>query len=122
MNAQRFAVVVTVVNLVLLVVLLAQLSPAAAQGVVPVLRGRGLEIVDDRGRVRASIGVMEETVLLRLIDRDQRPAVKLSASEQGSGILLMGVGQGTYVQLGAKDTVSSLRLLNRDGREQVLKP
>jgi hypothetical protein len=54
MKIQRLLVVLTLVNLVLLIGMLAQLRPAAAEGVAPVLRGRALQIVDERGTVRAA--------------------------------------------------------------------
>jgi hypothetical protein len=37
---------------------LAQIRPAVAEGAPPVLRGRALEIVDERGRVRASLSAL----------------------------------------------------------------
>jgi hypothetical protein len=55
MKIQRLLIGLTLVNLALLVFTLSQARPAAAEGGPPVLRGRALEIVDDRGRVRASI-------------------------------------------------------------------
>jgi hypothetical protein len=58
MKAQWSALTLTAVNLAVLLFTLAQLRPAAAQGKTPVLRGSGLEIVDDQGQVRASITVM----------------------------------------------------------------
>ena len=78
MKSQRFLIVLTLVNLALLIFTLAQQRPVVAEGIPPVLRGRGLQIVDERGRVRASIQVLPastqkngepsaETVLLRLI-------------------------------------------------------
>src|ERR671928_638077 len=57
MNLQRPLLALTVLNLVLLAVLLARLRPAEAHDVPPVLRGRALEIVDDAGKVRASLKV-----------------------------------------------------------------
>ena len=46
----------------LLLLLVAQhLRPAFARSEPPVLRGRGLEIVDAQGRVRASISVLPPT-------------------------------------------------------------
>src|SRR5260370_39264621 len=57
MKTQRLAIGLTVINLVLLMFLVAQIRRAGAQDVAPVLRGRALEIVDDRGKVRASINV-----------------------------------------------------------------
>ncbi|HET8540399.1 MAG TPA: hypothetical protein VFL83_11055 [Anaeromyxobacter sp.] len=57
MKPQRVLAGLTVVNLALLVFLLARVSPSGARGGETVLRGRALEIVDERGRVRASIVV-----------------------------------------------------------------
>ena len=125
----------TCVNLAILAFALSTLRPVSAQGPAPVLRGRALEIVDDQGRVRASITVMPagksaagdpypETVLLRLITERGRPSVKLSATEDGSGLSFAGPTgtSDTYVVLAAKGTSSSLTLRNENGREQVLKP
>jgi hypothetical protein len=65
MTSQRLTIVLTAVNLVLLVFLLAHTRMQIGAGGVrvwtsmqeSVLRGRSLEIVDDEGRVRASIMV-----------------------------------------------------------------
>src|SRR5437867_13341711 len=61
MKTHRFVVALTLLNLALLVFTLAQLHPARAQGTAPVLRGRALEIVDEQGRVRASINVYPDS-------------------------------------------------------------
>ena len=53
MNAQRLAIAVTLVNLVLLAILLGQASTTSAQTEGAVLRGRALELVDASGHVRA---------------------------------------------------------------------
>jgi hypothetical protein len=135
MKIQRALIALTVVNLGLLVLLLAQLRSVEADGVAPVLRGRALEIVDDQGRVRASIKVQPpdpavtmpdgktypETVILRLIDRNGRPAVKLAMSEQGAGLGLVGDSDETHVVLQA-GTDSSLKLRNKDGKQQLINP
>jgi hypothetical protein len=136
MKTQPLLIVLTLVNMALLTFTLTQLRPAvAAEEVAPVLRGRALQIVDDRGNIRASINVYPastqkngenypETVLLRLITERGRPSVKISASEQLAGLALIGPSntKETYVQLGAKGTATSLRLKNEDGREQVIAP
>ena len=136
MKMQRFGVVLTVVNALLLAVVLTQSSqPALASDIPAVLRGRGLEIVDEQGRVRASISVFPakteangnkstDTVLLRLITERGRPAIKVSTSEQGSGISIAGPTgtHQTFVSIGAKDTETTLRLKNEDGRERTLVP
>ncbi|HET6900405.1 MAG TPA: hypothetical protein VFK70_18785 [Vicinamibacteria bacterium] len=131
----RFLVVLTLTNLAILIGSLATLRPAVAEGPPPFLRGRGLEIVDDQGRVRASITLLPagtspkgdryaETVLLRLITERGRPSVKIGASEETAGLSLTGPTgtSNTYVILEAKDSSSSLKLRNEDGREQVVKP
>lgn len=84
----------TALNLApLLLTVAQQFRPAFAQGELSVLRGRGLEIVDAQGRVRASIQVLS-------------PA-KSQKGEEG---------------LGAKGTTSSLKLRNENGREHVITP
>jgi hypothetical protein len=100
-----------------------------------VIRGRGLEIVDNRGKVRASITLMPEdpkvlwkgkpypeTVLLRLITADGRPNVKLGAGRTGSGLLIAGESDPTYVQVLAEGGETTVRLKNQDGRERVIRP
>jgi hypothetical protein len=129
MKLQPVLIVLTVINLAILILTFAQLRPAVATAdVAPMLRGRGLEIVDDSGKVRASIKVYpakngeKETVLLRLITEKGRPSVKISASEQSAGLSFSGPTgtKQTYVQLVSEDHVSWLRLKNEDGKELVL--
>ena len=136
MKNQRALIALTIVNLALLLfTLMQQIRPAFAEGAAPVLRGSGLEIVDGHGRVRASITVLPEgksqngdaypeTVLLRLITERGRPSVKISATEEASGLSFAGPTntKDTYVILQSKGTVSSLKLRSEDGREQILKP
>jgi hypothetical protein len=127
----------TVLNLLLVVISLRGSGTVVAQGVAPVLRGRALEIVDDSGRVRASISVVPEdpnvrmpdgtigypeTVLLRLINSKGRPNIKIAATERGAGQVLGGESDPTYVQILAEGPSTSLRLSNKDGQVQVVKP
>ena len=138
MKIQRLLIVLTVVNIALLMFSLTRTSAAGAQeGVAPILRGRALQIVDDRGRVRASIKVYPanptvkmpdgttgypETVELRLITSKGRPDVKLAATEDGAALVLGGESDPAYVQVLARGVSTSLKLSNKDGREQVIKP
>jgi hypothetical protein len=70
---QRLLVGLTLLNLALLLfLLLSGTEPLLATGSSPVLRGNALEIVDDRGRVRASIKVQPAGSLLRLTNRAGR--------------------------------------------------
>ena len=135
MKLQWSALALTLVNLALLAFSVSALPPADAQGKTPVLRGSGLEIVDDQGRVRASITVMPagksaagdpypETVLFRLITERGRPSAKIGVSEQEAGMSLAGPTgtKDTYLILSAKGTSSSIKIRDENGREQVLKP
>ena len=137
MKIQRVLVALTVVNFVLLVFSLAQSLAVVAQGVVPVLRGRALEIVDYHGKVRASIAIYPadpivkmpdgttgypETVLLRLISSKGGPNVKLAAKEEGTALLLGGESDPIYVQILAEGASTSLKLVNKDGWQQLIKP
>jgi hypothetical protein len=137
METQRLLIVLTAVNLGLLGYQLVQPhSSVAAKADVPgVIRGRALEIVDDRGRVRASLSVLPEdpkiiwngkpypeTVLLRLMSPDGRPNVKLGASQRGSGLLIGGESDPTYIQVLAEGGESRLKLINKDGRERLIQP
>jgi hypothetical protein len=133
----RLLVIITALNVVLLLCSAAQTRAVVAERVAPVLRGRALEIVDDKGRVRASITVLPgdskfkmpdgtvgypESVLLRLISPDGRPNVKLGASEQGSGLGLGGEDDPTYVQILAQGPATSIKLTNKDRTERVIQP
>jgi hypothetical protein len=137
MNTQRLLTILTAVNLGLLGFQVVQpnLARASAPELPGVLRGRALEIVDARGNVRASIAVMPEdpsvvwngkpypeTVLLRLMSPEGRPNVKLGASHTGAGLLIGGESNPTYVQVLAEGGESTLKLINKDGAERVIKP
>lgn len=132
MKSARFAVVLGAINLLLLVALLAHnFGPARAADDASILRARGLQIVDDQGRVRASIAVLpkesadqSETVLLRLITERGRPTVKIGASEPVSGLSLAGPTgtKGTYIVLEAREKTTSLRLRDEAGNERVVSP
>ena len=137
MKAQRFAIALTVLNLFILLPILFRANSATTPEVAPVLRGRALEIVDEQGRVRAMIKVFPadpnvkmpdgtsgypETVLLRLIDSKGGPNVKIAATEDGSALSLGGESNPTHVQVLARGASTSLKLVDKDGRQQVIKP
>jgi hypothetical protein len=142
MKTQRLLVVLTLVNFGILISLLIQIRPVEANNAAPILRGRGLEIVDGQGKVRASIQVVPagparkadgslleangkiypEAVLFRLIRPDGRPSVKIETSEQGSGLDLGGGSDPSYIVLKAEGADTSISLTNKDGRQQVVKP
>src|SRR3954471_12598796 len=137
MKTSRIALGLTILNLLNLMSTLFRTSSAATSEVTPVLRGRALEIVDDQGRVRAMIKIFPpdpnvkmpdgttgypETVLLRLINSKGAPSVKISATEDGSGVSLGGESNPTHIQLLARGTNTSLKLLNHDGKQELIQP
>lgn len=136
MKTSRAMIALTILNVGLVLLSLgASVRPVLADAPPAVLRARALQIVDEQGRVRASLSVLppttsntgvvtHETVLLRLITERGRPTVKIGASEEQSGISVAGPTgtKDTYAILGADATVSSLKLRSEDGREQIVKP
>ena len=132
MKIQRVAIALTIVNLVLLIFVVAQIHPAVAQGVAPVLRGRALEIVDERGQVRAEMRVLPpvtmpdgktyaESVLLRMRDPSGLVRVKLDANHDGSGLMLADDSQQPGLHLETKGG-AFLEIKNKNGRQQLIKP
>ena len=101
LRLQPVLIALTLLNLGILGVAIAREQAVAAPSLTSdgILRGRGLQIVDDQGTVRASITVnpavkqpdgstYPETVLLRMITSEGRPVVKISSSEDGAGMAL----------------------------------
>jgi hypothetical protein len=139
MKTARLLVALTVVNFVLLAAALVRPGTAAeaAETIAPVLRARALQIVDEQGRVRASSAVLPadpgvkmpdgttgypQTVLLRLINSQGGPNVKLAAMDNGAALVLGGETNPTHIQLLAQGADASLKLTNKNGQSQLIKP
>ena len=134
MKTQQLLALATVANFALLVLLLVKpASTDAATDSDAVLRGRGLEIVDASGRVRASITLLpptlqangeksSETVLLRLINSAGQPSVKIATSETGSGLSLVGGDDLSYVVVTAEGPATLLKMVEPNGRQQIISP
>ena len=123
MRSVRIAVLVTALNLVLLLAALAHRTSASVQAPAPLLRGRALELVDERGQIRARLNVESDgQVVFRLLDQRGTIRVKLGADEDGSGLLLANDATEPGVHLLAKAAGSSVRLVNKDGRERLITP
>ena len=131
--SQRLGLGLAVLNVGLFIVLIVGRvrSLSAHQVSQGVLRARGLEIVDEQGRVRASITVhgpetvngirYPETVLFRMADPTSGPVVKLTAAANGSALGLSDDANGG-IQLYARDTASFVRVVNKQGRERIVRP
>src|SRR3954451_8147525 len=136
MKSQRLLAALTVLNLALLTYQVVRPRIALAQEPAPVLRGRALEIVDDRGKVRAQLTVFPadpkhklpngdpypETVLLRLIDPNGRPSVKLATDVRGGGLYLGGAADPTYARIGANGAEPEVFLQDKEGKQRKIQP
>ena len=123
MTLQRITTALAVVNALLLVGLLSQRGAVNAQDLPDVVRARMWELVDGRGQTRASMEISPGgDVVLRLRDRTGTIRVKLSAGENGSGLLLLDNSTEPGVQLDAGASGSSVKLTNRNGRQHVIEP
>jgi len=134
MKTQRFTVAFTAINLVVMLVILFLVISASKSDVAPIVRGRAFELVDEQGRVRAEIKVLPadpdvkmpdgsngypETVILRLIDSKGGPNVKISATEDGSGMVLGG--ESGYVQILSRTADPTVKLNSKSGKERVFR-
>ena len=138
MKTQRIFLTLTAINFSLLALLL--LLPYFTQAEAAeetVLRGTGIEIVDSDGRLRAQL-VLEpadpdyewpdgrtgypETVIFRLITADGKPRVKITTSEEDSGLMLLGASDTTQTILKAFRDETSLLLRNDAATQRRLTP
>jgi hypothetical protein len=130
MKAHRLLIALSMINLGLLAFTAAQVRiHIGSHGIRvwtnidrSVLRGRALEIIDGEGNVRASINVYPadpvlpypETALLRLVDQEGRPSVKLAASDRGGGLMLASKAEGNFSQLSGQGLK-----VTKDGQPQT---
>jgi hypothetical protein len=123
MNTLRIAVALGALNLAILAGAAVQARTAGAQGGDDILRGRALELVDEGGKTRARIDVEPSgEVVFRLLDQQGTIRVKLGAGKEGSGLLLANDATEPGVHILAKDTGSSIRVVNKDGRQRLIAP
>ena len=134
MKIQPLLIALTVMNLVLLVFLLSSRATPMFADDAQILKGKGLQIVDDDGRVRASITVhpaglhkptgiyTPETVVLRLIDENGRPEIKIAATKEGGGYTVIGETDATQAMLHADGPTAFVKVQNKDGKMEVLRP
>jgi hypothetical protein len=122
MSGSGIAIALGLLNLGILVAAAAPGSARPAAGDT-VLRGTALELVDSAGRPRANIDVMPGgEVVLRLRDQEGTIRVKLGAGRDGSGLLLANDATEPGVHLVAGTKGSSVRVVDKDGRAEVLAP
>ena len=121
MNTNRLPLLLTVVNILLLSAVLIQGSVIASEPVPDVLRVRAFELVDEEGQVRAQFSVEESgEVVFRLRDEHGVIRVKLGASQEGSGLVLINDQTEPGVQILARPGETVLTLSEQGGEKQVI--
>jgi hypothetical protein len=129
MNERTTQVLLAVIGALLVAHLFrAAPAPSAARaeeaGQVPaVLRARVIELVDERDQVRANLQVEPGgEAVFRLRDAQGAIRVKLGASEDGSGLLLLDDRTEPAVQVLAKKSGTTVTLAEKGKEKKVLKP
>ena len=131
-NSTRLLITLTILNAAVFAANMWHTRPVAASAVPDVLRAHALEIVDDQGRVRADIKISpattidgrpyQEGVLLHMADPNGLIRAKIGADHDGSGLMLANDTQQPGVHMLAKASGNFVRVTDKNGKEQVLKP
>jgi hypothetical protein len=123
MDRSRVALALAGLNAVLLAAVLLYDHRASAAVVPDTLRARAIELVDERGRVRAQINVESSgEAVFRLRDGSGQVRVKLGADESGSGLLLLDGATEPAIHMLARTGGTTLTLASKDGARRVLTP
>jgi hypothetical protein len=130
MKIYRLVIAMTVINLVLLLLTVTRAGRTTTQAESPILRGRVIELVDDRGQVRSRLNVEPSgEVVLRLIDQDGTIRVKLGAGEDGSGLVLLDEATEPAIHMIARQVgtserpkTTSVTLTGAGGQQRVITP
>lgn len=124
MNAQPLVTALTGLNVAALLFHLATCSSATSPVEQPVIRARAIELVDVRGQVRAQLSVEADgEAVFRMRDGTGAIRVKLGASEDGSGLVLLNESTEPGVRLLAeREGEASLTLEGQAGRQRVITP
>jgi hypothetical protein len=133
LRLQPVLIALTLLNLGILGVLISREQAVAAPSLDGTLHGRGLQIVDDHGKVRASITInpavqqpdgstYPETVLLRMSTSEGRPVVKIASSEDGASMALSAAEGLAYVQILARGSDPKLVVVDGAGKQTSKQP
>lgn len=88
-----------------------------------ILKGKGLELTDDKGIKRATIKVEEGgEVVFRLLNSKGEIRVKMGASDEGSGIVLLNDSTEPGLHALAKHTGGALTLFDEKGNAKPVRP
>ena len=127
MKNQRLIFLLTALYLPLLFLAVALGRSTASQATTPNLRTRELELVDEKGTVRARLNVeSDQEVVFRLLDKNGTIRVKLGAGENGSGLLLADEETEPGIHMVARragtserPATTSITLKNAEGQRTI---
>ncbi len=98
-------------------------SQVESESVPAVLRARMIELVAEQGQVRANLKVEPDgTAVFRMRDAKGTIRVKLGASEDGSGLVLLDDRTEVGAHLLADRNGTVLTLAEKDKEKRVIKP
>lgn len=113
---QQLSSMLVLVACAIAIVLLASRSPQETFDKISV---REFELVDEKGKKRASIKVEENNeVVFRLRDQNGTIRVKLGADEKGSGLLLLDSETNPGIHVLAKKG-ASFTVTDKDGKRKT---
>lgn len=122
MKVHYAGIAFSVLNLALFIFLLAQTPSSAQQDILPVVRTRVFELVDENGKVRAQFNVEKSgEVVFRMRDSNGTIRSKLGASENGSGLSMMDDRTEATIQIRANQNGGSMVVIDREGRERSIR-
>jgi hypothetical protein len=121
-TSQRSTIILILLNAVLLVCLGAQSKRDPQGDVQSLVRARAIELIDDRGTVRASMNVAENgEAVFRMRDSKGVIRLKLGTSEQGSALLLLDNSTDPALHVLAREK-TTMTLKNKDGQMREITP
>lgn len=110
-----------VLGLILVIFVIIQ-SGSVNEDVPAVIRAQRIELVDKNGKVRASLQVEDGTeTVFRLMDESGSIRVKLAASRDGSGLVLLNDSTNVGIHVLAKKESTFLKV-QADGKEKKIIP
>ncbi len=122
MGSNRLVIALMGMNMVLATALLVQ-GPYASAKSPETLRARAIELVDERGRVRAQLNIEPDgETVFRLRDSTGEIRVKIGASADGSGLLLLDGSTEPGIHMLAGSSGTSVTLTSKGGQPRVIAP
>jgi hypothetical protein len=123
MRSHRLIVGLVSINVALLAALLIQGHRVSAADNPATVRARAIELVDERGRVRAQLNVEADgETVFRLRDAAGEIRVKLGAGGDGSGLLLLDGSTEPGIHMLAQSKGTSVTLRSQGGQRRVITP